>query len=544
VSVAEAAPPRPPPAAAARRRQPLREPSPRAFAGGVVACTLLLAAFLLARLRAWPPHEDEVLVLFVGRGGLDELLDTVLGERGGAPLHFLLAWPVAQAGGGLTGLRALSAVFAVASVPLVAALTARLGGRAAALVATASASLGWVVLFHGIYGRMYSLFLCTSALSYLLLLRALERGGRRAWAAWVAAILVCVAAHPYGALVVASQGLFVLIARARVREAILAFGAVAILGIPFWIADLVLAGRFDVGVGGGGEQLAGPLSVLGYLAEVAGDFSIGYAPLLALVLAVAGVGAWTLARRRPRSALLVACVFATPTAALLFARLGSGTSPETRHLIFALPFFALLVGAGAVRLAERWRNALPVALAGAAVLVAGQVAWAHEKTPALFEGDPASRVAGREAAADWLARTARPDDVLLGYEPVFLDAWRRNDDFPRLVLPRADPKLAAQALAGAGAPLGRGVWVFDAYDTTNFPQRLSIERRLPHPRSAFEARVFGPYLVIRSREPTRTARRYLEQASQVMIVGKSLWIGDADINFVTVRRAAARLGLL
>ena len=29
-----------------------------------------------------------------------------------------------------------------------------------------------------------------------------------------------------------------------------------------------------------------------------------------------------------------------------------------------------------------------------------------------------------------------------------------------------------------------------------------------------------------------------------MIVGKSLFIGDADINFVTVRRAAERLGTL
>ena len=33
------------------------------------------------------------------------------------------------------------------------------------------------------------------------------------------------------------------------------------LGIPFWLTDLVLAGRFDVGVGAGGEKLDGPLSV-------------------------------------------------------------------------------------------------------------------------------------------------------------------------------------------------------------------------------------------------------------------------------------------
>ena len=53
--------------------------------------------------------------------------------------------------------------------------------------------------------------------------------------------------------------------------------------------------------------------------------------------------------------------------------------------------------------------------------------------------------------------------------------------------------------------------------------------------------MFGPFLVLRTREPTRTPAEYLDRAAQVMVVGKSLFIGDADINFVTVRRAADRL---
>ena len=56
--------------------------------------------------------------------------------------------------------------------------------------------------------------------------------------------------------------------------------------------------------------------------------------------------------------------------------------------------------------------------------------------------------------------------------------------------------------------------------------------------------MFGPFLVLRTREPTRTPAEYLDRAAQVMVVGKSLFIGDADINFVTVRRAADRLRLL
>jgi len=90
---------------------------------------------------------------------------------------------------------------------------------------------------------MYSLFLLTSALSYLALLAALERGSRRAWTLWGLAVLATVATHPYGAIVLASQGLYVALLRAPLRRALLPFAVVAILGIPFWRTDLVLAGR-------------------------------------------------------------------------------------------------------------------------------------------------------------------------------------------------------------------------------------------------------------------------------------------------------------
>jgi hypothetical protein len=56
---------------------------------------------------------------------------------------------------------------------------------------------------------MYSLFLFTSALSYLAMVSALERGGRRRFVLWGLATVATVATHPYGALVFASQVLYV-----------------------------------------------------------------------------------------------------------------------------------------------------------------------------------------------------------------------------------------------------------------------------------------------------------------------------------------------
>src|SRR5207247_6036415 len=122
-------------------------------ATGVV--TAAVAGVLGWLVRTWPPHEDEALALFVGRGSLGDVLHTVVAERGGAPLHFGFAWLVVHLGGGLTGLRIVSLVFAVASVPLIALLGARLADRMTGVVAGALASGSWVLIFSGIYGRLY-----------------------------------------------------------------------------------------------------------------------------------------------------------------------------------------------------------------------------------------------------------------------------------------------------------------------------------------------------------------------------------------------------
>jgi hypothetical protein len=513
-----------------------------AFWAGVGACVLGVGAFLITRLHAWPPHEDETLALFVGRNSLEDLLGIVQGDRGGAPLHFVAAWAVVQLDGGLTALRLVSALAAISSVPVIAALLARLAGRKTALVGTVLVSGSWMLLFHGVYARMYSLFLLASALSYLALLVVLRRGGVARWTLWAALAVLTVAVHPYGALVLASQGLFVLVTRVRVRGAVAAFSVVALAGVPFWYADLVLASRFDVGLGGGGAKLSSPLDVLDYLFRTAGDFSAGYLFALLVVLALAAVGLRRLWLDNRNTAWLAVFAFAVPALALTAARLGSSASPESRHLIFALPFFGLVVAVGVLELGE-WRPDLRGVLPATAlaVVVAAQVVWAWDKTPALFEGEPGPRAAAREAASGWLARTARPDDVFFGYDPLHLGAWERNELVSRIVVPRADPKLALETLLDEKRPLGRGVWVFDASDTNNFDPRLTIELRVPRPVSAFEARVYGPFLVIRSREPTETPRTYLELSARAMGIGKTLFIGDADINALTVSRATERL---
>jgi len=498
---------------------------------GVAGVTLTAGIFLLHQLMAWPPHEDETLALFVGRDTLPGVVDQVTRDRGGAPLHFLVAWAVAHLGFGLGGLRLASATFALASLPLVALLGRRLAGSGVALVATVLVASSWLFLFHGVYGRMYSLFLFCSLACTLALLGALERGGWGRWALWAAAALLTVATHPYGVLLLGGQAAYVLVAgRERLREAALAGCAVLVLGIPFWLTDLVLADRFDVGVGGGGKRLGGPEAIARYLWHSAGDASAGWWPLtaVAVVGAIAGV---VLLRREARA--LVLCLFGVTIAAFVLARLGGSASPESRHLIFLAPLFAIALAASVVRVGRR-SPVLAVALL--AVLVVADVSWAWHRTSPLFEWEPDARQAARAEAETWLAATSRPDDVLFGYEPLYLGAWERNRSFPTTVVPRADPRLALVTIERAGR-LGRGVWVLDASERNNIRPRLEIDRRLPTPAKAFEARVFGPFLVIRTREPTRTPKAFLYFSARALLVGQQLGIGDADINLQTVVHA-------
>ena len=201
-------------------------------------------------------------------------------ERGGAPLHFLFAWLVAHLGGGLVGLRLFSALFAVASVPVVALLGARLAGRTAGTRGH-GARLGELdaPLPRDLRADVQPLPADERALVPRLPGRGRARAAGRRWALWALAILATVATHPYGALVLATQVVYVL-ARARTRAAFLAIATVAVLGSPFWYSDHVLAGRFDVGVGSGGQKLDGPGAVLEYLYRVAGDFTAGFTPVV------------------------------------------------------------------------------------------------------------------------------------------------------------------------------------------------------------------------------------------------------------------------
>src|SRR5262249_47103991 len=154
-----------------------------------------------------------------------------------------------------------------------------------------------------------SLFLFTSALSFLTLLQAVAHGGRRRWAVWGVVMLAAAASMPYGAMVLAVQAVYVAPRRLRhpfsLRPASVSFVVVLLVPRPLWRTYLRLASRFDVGIGGDRQStLDSPYKVVVYIRDVIGDFSVGWTTLFALVTLLAAVGLVTLARRRSAAALL------------------------------------------------------------------------------------------------------------------------------------------------------------------------------------------------------------------------------------------------
>ena len=381
---------------AAVERRVVREGLLVAPALALGAAMLFLIARVLPDVAGKPWHEDEAVAGLISARPLGDVLQTVLLERSGAPLHFVLAHFAFALDGSPRTLRWLSLLFALATIPLCYDLARRLAGQFAGLTAAALAATSQLLAIYATFGRMYSLFACTSALALDLFVRAVDRPTRRTLAAATAAALLPILVHPFGVFVFGAE-LAVALWVWRLR----AF-PVALLAVPLVLPYVRLPGRYDPDV-----AMSAPQAALRALGGSAGGWSV----VLVVFAIFAAVGAWTLPRRF--AALGILLVAGPP---LVLAASGDRLSP--RHLIFVLPVWTTFVAAGLARMPAR------AAVATGAVAL-GLLAPAAVADPRTSTSDPT------EAAA-WVRANVRPGDALYPYSAPFLAA-----------LPRA---AAAQAL--------------------------------------------------------------------------------------------------
>lgn len=433
-----------------RRRRRNSAPTPltvlRTFGG--VAAVGLAAAFLLWRL--WPDvtekplYEDEAISGLISMRPLPEVLDTVVLDRGGAPLHFVLAHLAFALHASPSALRWLSVLCALGAVPLTFDLGRRLAGLPAGIVAAVVVAASTALSVYGTFGRMYALLVLVAALFADLYVRALHRRTLGATAAAAAAAVLLPAVHPYGAIpaFVALVAAAVLWRRRSLAPAVVV-GIAAAASLPLVLADLRLADRAAVGAGGS-HPLATPGKAWGELVAALSAFGGGDGlPFLFFTL-LALVGIAVLLREQPAVAALALATMIPP---LLFVVVRTSNAPDLspRHLFYGLPLWAAAIGVGAVRLTRR----LPPAVGVAAL--AGIVLAAAASPPSSLR-DP--RELGFASVPQGEHHTIRAGsrDILIPYSAVFLKEL--PDVRSALALPHAPGDEILRALDHANQPIG------------------------------------------------------------------------------------------
>jgi mannosyltransferase len=408
-----------------------------AAAAGVVGA----AAFLLVRLapdvHGKPLFEDEAVSGLIGARPPWEIVVTTLWDRGGAPLHYLLVHAAFTFDSSAAALRWLSVVFALAAVVLCYDLGRRLDGPVAGVTAGIVAAGSGMLAVYGSFGRMYALLAFAAALAADLFVRALELRTTSAALAAAGAAWLLPAVHPYGGIVILVEALVALaVWRGRPLRAALPVAAVGLALVPFVVADLRLASRFEVR-SGASHRLATRGEAWDQLTDAVRGFAGGNGWTLVVFLVLAAAGAVLLARRQPAFVAWGLVALALPP--LLSTLVHTGRAPDLspRHLIFALPFWAAFIGAAVARAPAR-------ALAVVAVAVVAALSPQGINDPRSITYTAALGTEDALAAPGaWLRETVRPGDALYPYASVYLAGLPETGDANGLPRGQAQSLLAA-----------------------------------------------------------------------------------------------------
>jgi hypothetical protein len=399
-------------------------------AAGAAGAIAFLAIRLQSQVGTKPYFEDEAVAGLIAVRPLPEVIHTVLWERGGSPLHFVLAHVVLSVWPSVGALRWLSVACALGAVACAYALGRELAGDLAGAVAAWIVATSALLHVYGTFGRMYSLLALVGGLNMLLFLRALERPtGLRVSLAAASAWLLA-ATHPFGGIPVALEAVVAagLWWPGRdVRRAV----PVIVAGVataPLAVAELRLALRFDVSTSSG-TALGSGGSAGTQLDFAARGFAGGGSIVFWIFLVLALVGAVAVARRSLLLTIVGAGALLLPPLLSLVARVQDTSTAflSARHLLQSLPFWAALIGAGTVRMAAWWsvRAVVPLAAATAVALLAvvTPASARDPRTHFVFLAN-AGDVHTSAAVGEWLSHRIEPGDLLFPYSIPYLRALK------------------------------------------------------------------------------------------------------------------------
>jgi uncharacterized membrane protein len=197
----------------------------------VTGLTVVAAGLRFLTLGAQAYHHDEIVTASrVLRGGLWHAMDAVGFSESAPPLYYILVWLWTQVTGTAEfGLRSLSALAGVATVPVAYLLGTELRDRRAGIAAAALVAVNPMLLWYSQEARAYSLLILLTAVSTLYFVRALNGGRRHDFRAWGIASALALATHYFAVFPIAFEVLWLL--RRRGRSVMPGLWIVALAGV-------------------------------------------------------------------------------------------------------------------------------------------------------------------------------------------------------------------------------------------------------------------------------------------------------------------------
>jgi 4-amino-4-deoxy-L-arabinose transferase-like glycosyltransferase len=223
----------------------------------VAGLTVVAAVLRFATLGVQAYHHDEIVTASrLLRGSFWHAMDAVGFSESAPPLYYALAWFWTQlTGTGEYGLRSISALAGVATVPVVFLIGQELRGRRAGLMAAALAAVNPMLLWYSQEARAYALLVLFCSISFLYCSRALRHGRRRDFTLWGIASGLALATHYFAVFAVAAE-VFLLLRR-RGRDSLAGLWIIGLAGLLLaplaihqmsyghaeWIGNFTLAHR-------------------------------------------------------------------------------------------------------------------------------------------------------------------------------------------------------------------------------------------------------------------------------------------------------------
>jgi uncharacterized membrane protein len=158
---------------------------------------------------------DEAISVGIAQLNWLDMRKVLMNREANMTLYYVLLHYWVKVGTSEYFLRSLSALFAIATLPLIYLLGKRLIGTRTGIAATALLALNGYHLRYSQEARGYSLVVLLVVVSSLLFVKAVERKSRSVWNWYTAVSILSVYAHLFAALVTAAQCASLLFAERR-----------------------------------------------------------------------------------------------------------------------------------------------------------------------------------------------------------------------------------------------------------------------------------------------------------------------------------------